>query len=101
MRLEFKELGEGYFVEIKDPKKLKWKEQKAITAAFVDETLSSQLTVAERVAIALIKSGYMLDEDTNAPIQFPLNEESVGEVPSIVIEKVSAAFAESKTAEKN
>lgn len=96
MKIEFSELHEGAHVELKHPKKLSWKEQKAITVAFKDEDISSQLDVAERLAIALIKKGYILDAD-DKPVEFPLTEETVGNVPAVVIEEVTKKFAEIKS----
>lgn len=95
IKLEFADLGDGQYVEIKDPKRLKWGEQKSIVSAFKDESVSAQLDVAERIAIALVKNGYLLD-DENRPIAFPLTAETVGNVPAVVIEVVSKAFADAK-----
>jgi hypothetical protein len=103
MRIEFPELGDGYFVEIKDPNKLKWKEQKSLTQSFKEESLEASMEVAEKISIILIKSGHVCDED-NKPFTFPVTAESVGELPSQVIEEVAKKFAELKkvvSTEKN
>lgn len=95
MKIEFLELHEGAHVEIKHPKLLSWKEQKSITTAYKEDDVSAQLDVAERLAIALIKKGYILDGD-DKPVQFPLNADNVGDVPAIIIEAVTKKFAELK-----
>lgn len=95
MRIDFPELGDGQFVEIRDPKKLKWKEQKRISQALKDDSIDSQLDAAEKIALAVIKGGYLLDED-NRPISFPLNEQNILELPGVVIETVVSKFAELK-----
>lgn len=95
MKIELHELGNGFHVDIKDPKRMSWKEQKQITASFKDESVSSQLDVAEQIAISLIKGGYLLDEN-DRPISFPLTAETVNDVPAVVIEKVASKFAELK-----
>lgn len=98
MRLEFPELGEGFFVEIKNPKLLKWKEQKSIAVAYKDDSMSSQFDVAERVAVALIKTGYVLN-DEGKQVTFPLDLETVGDLPSTIIEEVAKKFGELKQAQ--
>lgn len=95
MRIDFPELHDGAFVEIKDPKKLTWKEQKNITKAFTNESMEAQMEVAERIALALIKSGYLLD-DENRPVTFPLTDETVQNLPAMVVETVTTKFAELK-----
>lgn len=96
IRIDLPELGDGQFVEIRDPKFLAWGVQKEITAAIMDsKDASTQLDVAEKVTIALVKGGNVINEDGLA-FSFPLNATSVREVPSLVIEKVSAKFAELK-----
>jgi hypothetical protein len=103
MRIDFPQLGEGYFVEIKDPKKLKWKEKKEITKQYKEGDIPAQLDLSEYIAVVLIKSGYMLDEDKK-PITFPLTADTVGDVPADVVEEVVKAFGTSytdKVAEKN
>lgn len=98
MRIDLSErLGEGQFVEIRDPNKLTWGQQKSIASALSDDSLSGQLETAERIAIALIKGGYVLDAD-DKPVTFPLTEQNVGDVPGAVIEEVASAFAEAKKA---
>lgn len=92
-KLYFPELGHNQFVELRDMKKFSWKRKKAIIQAFKDESVNSQLDSTEMVAMMMIKSGYILDED-NQPISFPLNEESVGNLPSVVIEEVVKHFGE-------
>jgi hypothetical protein len=95
IRIELPELGDGFWVSIKHPNRLSWKEQKAITGAYGDGDVAAQLGVAERVAIAMIKEGYVLDDD-NKPIQFPLTAETIDAVPAVVIEKATKAFADAK-----
>lgn len=96
MRIEFTaELGDGQFIEIKDPKRMSWGKQKAIAKAFKDESMDSNLDVAERVLIALAKAGHILDED-NVPVNFPITEENIDKVPAVVIEKVAQKFGELK-----
>jgi hypothetical protein len=63
MKIELTELGEGQFVEIKNPKVLSWGQQKKITTAMKDDSLASQLDVAEVLTITLVKGGYVLDEN--------------------------------------
>jgi hypothetical protein len=95
VRIDFPELGEGQFVEIRDPKYLKWKEQKEISKSFTEGDADAQLSSMEKLALALIKNGYILDED-NRPIQFPLNEQTIQDVPAVVIEAVILKFGELK-----
>lgn len=89
------ELGEGQFVEIKNPKVLSWGQQKKITQAMKDETIASQLDTAEVLTMSLVKGGYVLDEN-NQPIVFPLTADSIELLPAIVIEKVAEAFAQAR-----
>jgi len=64
IRVDIEALGDGQFVEIKEPKFLSWGLQKQITTIVLsDVSSSSQLDVAEMVAIAIIKSGNIEDED--------------------------------------
>lgn len=93
MRIDFPQLGNGQFVEILDPKKMSWRAQKELTAAMKDESIAAQLEVAELIAVALIKKGYVLDAH-DEPVTFPLTEESLVRVPAIVIEEVAKKFAE-------
>lgn len=99
IRVDIPELGADQFVEIKDPKFLPWGVQKEITAMVSgkgsDVETSAQLDVAERIAMAIIKGGNVVDED-NVPFTFPLTEESVKLIPSVVIERVTTKFAELK-----
>lgn len=99
MRIELTELGEGQFVEIKNPKVLSWGQQKKITSAMKDESMESQLGVAEILVITLVKNGYVLDEE-NKPVTFPLTAENVDLLPALVIEKVAAAFASTRSEEE-
>jgi hypothetical protein len=96
MKIELTELGEGQFVEIKNPKVLSWGQQKKITSAMKDDSMESQLDVAETLALTLVKGGYVLDEN-NAPIPFPLTAEGIDLLPAIVIEKVAGAFADARS----
>jgi hypothetical protein len=96
MKIELTELGEGQFVEIKNPKVLSWGQQKKITGAMKDESMESQLEVAEVLTTTLVKGGYVLDEN-NQPIAFPLTAESIDLLPAMVIEKVAAAFADARS----
>jgi hypothetical protein len=97
IRIDFPELGEGQFVEIKDPKFLPWGLQKEITGIIMDKKeASAQLDIAEKVTVALVKSGNILNED-GVPFTFPLTASMIPNVPAIVIEKVSQKFAELKS----
>lgn len=96
MKIELTELGEGQFVEIKNPKVLSWGQQKKITSAMKDDTMASQLDVAEVLTLSLVKSGYVLDEN-NVPINFPITAENIESLPAIVIEKVASAFADARS----
>lgn len=96
IRVDINELGENQYVEIRDPKFLSWGLQKQITNIVMGEAnTGAQLDVAEMVAVAIIKSGNILDENGD-PIVFPLTEETVKECPSVVIEVVTAKFTELK-----
>ena len=95
MRIELNELGEGQFVEIKSPKLLSWGTQKKITSAMKDDSIASQLDVAEVLTTSLVVGGYLLDEN-NQPIAFPLTAEGIEVVPALVIEKVAGAFASAR-----
>lgn len=96
MKIVLVELGEGQFIEIKNPKVLSWGQQKKITSAMKDDSLASQLDVAEILTMTLVKGGYVLDEN-NQPIAFPLTAESIELLPAIVIEKVAGAFADARS----
>lgn len=89
------ELGADQFINMRDPKLLSWKTQKAIGAAAKDEGMESNLRVAETLTIALVVNGNVLDEN-GAPVSFPLNAETVDRLPAVVIEKVAEKFAELK-----
>lgn len=95
MRIELPELGSGQWVEVKDPKRLPWGKQKQIAAVIKENDVATGLDATELLTIALVKSGYILDEN-DKPIEFPLTKETIAEVPSIVVEKVSVIYAESK-----
>jgi hypothetical protein len=98
MRIELSMLGEGQYVEMKDPHRLKWAEQKSMAAALKDgdtADVGNGLEFAEKIALWMVKGGYLLDDD-NKPIVFPLTAETVGEVPAIVIEEVAKSFAEAR-----
>jgi hypothetical protein len=60
-----------------------------------DDSMASQLDVAEVLTLSLVKGGYVLDEN-NQPIVFPLAADSIEQLPAIVIEKVAGAFAEAR-----
>lgn len=100
-RIDLPELGADQYVQIKDPKFLSWGVQKSITALVSDDKelkeIGSQLGIAEKIAVALIKEGNVLNED-GVPFVFPLNNETVLEIPSCIIEKVALKFAELKGA---
>lgn len=98
MRIDLSVLGEGQFVEIKDVNKMSWKQQKALTSAFKEDSIEAQLDVAELLAVSLVKGGYLLDVE-DKPVSFPLTAESVGDVPASVVEKVAEAFAQAKSAQ--
>lgn len=100
MRIELEELGSGQWIEIRDPKRLSWGRQKEIAATVKQDVVSTQLDATELLAIALVKSGYVLDED-DKPINFPLSKENIADVPSILIEKISAEYAASKAEVKS
>jgi hypothetical protein len=96
IRIDLSELGEGQFIEMKDPKFLSWGVQKEITATVMDKKeASAQLDIAEKITIALVKTGNVFNED-GMPINFPLTAESIKDVPAAIIEKVSTKFAEFK-----
>lgn len=86
------QLGEGQYVEIRNPKLLPWGVQRELTSALKDNSLESQTLFAEKLAVRLIKSGYVLNED-GQPISFPLTDESVQFVPGVVVEAVASEFA--------
>lgn len=94
-----RELGENQFVNIRDPKHLTWKAQKAVAAAAKDQSLTSNLGVAEAVALALLVNGNILD-DTGAPVVFPVTADTIDNIPAVVVERVAEKFAELKGANK-
>lgn len=95
MKIELSELGEGQWVEMRDPKRMSWGKQKEIAATVKEDEISTQLDATELLAIALVKAGYVLDED-DKPIAFPLTKETIANIPSIVIEKISGEYAKAK-----
>jgi len=96
IRVDVTALGEDQFVEIMDPKFLAWGLQKQITSIVIENaTSTSQLDVAEIVAIALIKSGNVLNQNGD-PVVFPLTNDSIKDCPSAVIEAVTVKFSEIK-----
>lgn len=96
IKINLPDMGEGQYIELKDPKFLSWGVQKEITALAIEEAnTSAQLDVAEKIAIALIKTGFVLNEDGNQVV-FPLTAETVKECPSPVIEAATTKFAELK-----
>jgi hypothetical protein len=96
IRIELTELGEGQYVEMKDPKFLSWGLQKEITGIVMDnKNASAQLDIAEKVTVALVTAGNLLNED-GVPFTFPLTTSMIPNVPALVIERVSAKFAEMK-----
>jgi hypothetical protein len=95
MRIELSELGDGFWIEVKDPKRLPWGKQKQIASVVKENDVATGLDATELLTIALVKSGYVLDEN-DKPIDFPLTTENIVDVPSLVVEKVSEIYAESK-----
>ena len=92
-------MGEGQYVEMRDPKFLSWGVQKSITALVMDDAkTSAQLDVAERIAIAMIKTGFVLGED-DVQVVFPLTVETIKDCPAAVIEAVTLKFSEMKKVE--
>lgn len=87
------QLGDGQYVEIRDPKMLPWGEQKKLQSAIKDDSVDSQIAFAEQLAVSLTKNGNVFDENGN-PVAFPLTSESAANVPAIVIEAIAAKFAE-------
>lgn len=93
IRIELTEqLGDGQFIEIRDPRKLSWGAQKAITNTLGDGTTTEQVAAAEKMAISLISTGYVLDAD-NKPVDFPITAENIENVPAVVVEEVLKKFA--------
>ncbi|UJF36629.1 hypothetical protein [Paenibacillus hexagrammi] len=95
MRVDITVLGEGQFVEIRNPKLLPWGIQRDLTNSLKDNSTESQMAFAEKLAVVLIRSGHVLDEN-GTPVQFPLTHETVSYVPSPVVEAVAVAFAEAR-----
>lgn len=93
IRVELEQLGQGQFVEIRDPKFLPWGVQRNLAISLKDESIQSQMEFAEKLSVLLIRNGYVLDED-DKPVQFPLTDSSVQNVPAVVIEAVAAKFGE-------
>ena len=90
-------MGPGQFVEMRDPKKLSWGAQKEIATALSDESVGSQMGVAEKLFLALVKDGYLLDMD-DKPVVFPITDpEIVSTLPSVVVEEVTKRYAEYRT----
>lgn len=86
-------LGEGQYVEIRNPKLLPWGEQRKLQSSLKDESIDSQVAFAEQLTVSLVKNGNVFDEENN-PIQFPLNNDSVAKLPAVVVEAVAQKFAE-------
>lgn len=91
------DLGADQFINIRDPKMLSWKAQKAIASAAKDNSMEANMGVAEAVALALVVNGNVLDEN-GQPVPFPLNAESIERVPAVVVERIAEKFAELKGA---
>jgi hypothetical protein len=87
------QLGEGQYVEIRNPKVLPWGEQRKLQAALKDNSVESQIEFAEQLAVSLAKNGNVFDENGN-PVTFPLTSESLANVPAPVIEAIAVKFAE-------
>lgn len=95
IKIDLPELSDDQYVEMKAPKFLPWGVQKEITSLVTKESTESQLDVAEKLTVALIKSGNVLNED-GVPFVFPLNETTVKEIPAIIIEKSLPSLQSSK-----
>lgn len=96
IRIELTEqLGEGQYVEIRNPKTLPWGEQKKLQLSLKDQSMESQVAFAEQLAISLAKNGNVADENGN-PIQFPLTGESLNDVPGAVLDAIALKFADIK-----
>lgn len=93
IRIDLTNLGENQYVEIRDPKFLSWGKQRELTQSLKDDSTESRMAFAEKLAVVLIRSGFVLDEDGNT-IQFPLTDETVGNIPSLVVEAVGSTFAD-------
>ena len=96
------QLGDGQFVDIRDPRLLPWGVQKKLQSSLKDQSMDSQIAFAESLTVELVKQANVSDEDGN-PIQAPFTAESVANVPAAVIEAVALKFAEMRkvTVEKN
>lgn len=97
MRIEFPELGPNQWVEIRDPKRMTWGEKKKIMEFGKDDSIHSSLEVADQIVLALVKNGYITDENGN-PIPFPLTKENLDQLPAVVAERVVQAFNEANAA---
>jgi hypothetical protein len=95
MRIELDELGEGQWIEVKDPKRLPWGKQKQIATIVKEGDVATGLDATEILVMSLVKKGYVLDDD-DKPIDFPLDVENISRVPSFIIEKISEIFSASK-----
>jgi hypothetical protein len=94
MRIEFPELGHNQWIEIRDPKWMTWGEKKKFLEQGKDETIESQLNMADHIVLALVKNGHITNEH-GQPIPFPLTKESLDQLPAIVVERISEEFAKS------
>lgn len=100
IKIDLSELGEGQYVEIKDPKIMPYGFQKQLQEKFKDESLEARLDGIEFMVLKLIKNGYVLDEDDN-PIPFPITQESLLLLPMFVINTVVKKYGEIAKQEAN
>ncbi|WP_407310514.1 hypothetical protein [Desulfosporosinus sp. SB140] len=93
IKIDLSELGEGQYVEIKDPKIMPYGFQKQLQEKFKNDSIDSIFGGTEFAVLKLIKNGYVLDEDDN-PIPFPINAESLLLLPMLAINTVMLKYGE-------
>lgn len=92
MRIDFPELSKSEHVVIRNLKRMSWGRKREIMEQMKDDSMFSQLNAAERITMMLITGGHILDEN-EMPINFPLNEQTVKDLPDCVVQRVVEEFS--------
>ncbi|MCZ8512402.1 hypothetical protein O9H85_08140 [Paenibacillus filicis] len=96
------QLGEGQYVEIRNPKILPWGLQKELAKAQTKNTIDNQidfetsLEINEKIVVALIKNLNVNDFD-GQPIELPITNDTIDRLPVEVIVAVVKKFSEIRT----
>jgi hypothetical protein len=96
IRIDFPELGEGQYVEMRNPRVLSYGSQRKLASLGDFEELQTRMAIAGALATVLIVGGNVLDMDGNAVV-FPVTETTVDDLPGEVVAAVLTKYSELKS----